>query len=269
VLSGGFLCPCGAWRAQTLNWLGLGQKEDEEACAYHKKIMMNMSGRAEPGNFLAIMGPEGSGKSLLLHMLAGRVRADNDSGFRGSILYNGEAFADSMRREIGLVEQDAELEGEPHGQPAAEPPAPVPGHLPLCQANCPCARPPAPVPGHLPLCQATCPCARPPAPVPGPTWHCRATGPALTGAASRLVLSTLPAFRAPECGSPLVQLGCRGLLWQVKETLMSRRSLAAAPGTEEIDRIVRVEHVLDSLELTQCVRHPLPVQDIQCGNKSC
>ncbi|GJP86154.1 hypothetical protein CLOP_g16215 [Closterium sp. NIES-67] len=101
-------------------------------------------------NFRGSIDPEGSGKSLLLHMLAGRLQ--DDPNFRGSIEFSGKPFGATLRREIGFVENDVDL-----------------------QAN-------------------------------------------LT----------------------------------VKETLMFAAMLRLPEGTEEIDQIVRVEHVLDSLELTHC-----------------
>ncbi|CAI5967891.1 unnamed protein product [Closterium sp. NIES-64] len=52
--------------------------------------------------------PEGSGKSLLLHMLAGRL--EGDANFRGSIEYSGEPFGATLRREIGFVENDVDLQ---------------------------------------------------------------------------------------------------------------------------------------------------------------
>ncbi|CAI5524003.1 unnamed protein product [Closterium sp. Naga37s-1] len=125
-------------------------RAEDDATIYRKKVMMNVTGGVAPGNLLAIMGPEGSGKSLLLHMLAGRL--EGDANFRGSIEYSGEPFGATLRREIGFVENDVDL-----------------------QAN-------------------------------------------LT----------------------------------VKETLMFAAMLRLPEGTEEIDQIVRVEHVLDSLELTHC-----------------
>ncbi|CAI7901217.1 unnamed protein product [Closterium sp. NIES-54] len=52
--------------------------------------------------------PEGSGKSLLLHMLAGRL--EGDPNFRGSIEFSGEPFGATLRREIGFVENDVDLQ---------------------------------------------------------------------------------------------------------------------------------------------------------------
>ncbi|GJP83638.1 hypothetical protein CLOP_g13764 [Closterium sp. NIES-67] len=125
-------------------------RAEDDATIYRKKVMMNVTGGVAPGNLLAVMGPEGSGKSLLLHMLAGRLQ--DDPNFRGSIEFSGKPFGATLRREIGFVENDVDL-----------------------QAN-------------------------------------------LT----------------------------------VKETLMFAAMLRLPEGTEEIDQIVRVEHVLDSLELTHC-----------------
>ncbi|CAI5976866.1 unnamed protein product [Closterium sp. NIES-64] len=83
-------------------------RAEDDATIYRKKVMMNVTGGVAPGNLLAIMGPEGSGKSLLLHMLAGRL--EGDANFRGSIEYSGEPFGATLRREIGFVENDVDLQ---------------------------------------------------------------------------------------------------------------------------------------------------------------
>lgn len=126
------------------------QKPHPDEVEYKRTVMLNVSGSVHAGQFLAVMGPEGSGKSLLLNMLAGRVK--DRSRMRGVIRYNGRPFSETMRSGIGFVQQTVQL-----------------------QEN-------------------------------------------LT----------------------------------VKETLHYAARLKLPQATEEIDSIVRVEHVLDSLELTQC-----------------
>ncbi|CAI7792283.1 unnamed protein product [Closterium sp. NIES-54] len=83
-------------------------RAEDDATIYRKKVMMNVTGGVAPGNLLAVMGPEGSGKSLLLHMLAGRL--EGDPNFRGSIEFSGEPFGATLRREIGFVENDVDLQ---------------------------------------------------------------------------------------------------------------------------------------------------------------
>lgn len=53
-----------------------------------KRILQCLSGYAEPGRIMAIMGPSGSGKSTLLDSLAGRLSAK--VVMTGNILLNGQ-----------------------------------------------------------------------------------------------------------------------------------------------------------------------------------
>ncbi|XP_058764379.1 ABC transporter G family member 1-like isoform X2 [Vicia villosa] len=53
-----------------------------------KQILHGLTGYAQPGRLLAVMGPSGSGKSTLLDALAGRLRSDIQQS--GKILINGK-----------------------------------------------------------------------------------------------------------------------------------------------------------------------------------
>ncbi|XP_058731422.1 ABC transporter G family member 1-like isoform X1 [Vicia villosa] len=53
-----------------------------------KQILHGLTGYAQPGKLLAVMGPSGSGKSTLLDALAGRLRSDIQQS--GKILINGK-----------------------------------------------------------------------------------------------------------------------------------------------------------------------------------
>lgn len=52
-----------------------------------KRLLTNINGYASPGRVLALMGPSGSGKSLLLDSLAGRLASD--LSMEGTVLLNG------------------------------------------------------------------------------------------------------------------------------------------------------------------------------------
>lgn len=122
----------------------------KEKTGQDKQILFHLNGEVKPGQLLGLIGPEGSGKSLLLRILAGRLR--DPARLQGVVTYNGQPFASDLRRNIGFV------------------------------------------------------------------------------ASVSHVLENLT----------------------VKESLMYAAQLRLPQDTEDIDRVVRVEHVLDSLELTQC-----------------
>ena len=64
--------------------------------------------RAEPGEFIALVGPSGSGKSTLLRLLLGFDIAES-----GSIYYDGQELAgldiNAVRRQLGVVLQNSRL----------------------------------------------------------------------------------------------------------------------------------------------------------------
>nr|GMD24488.1 ABC transporter G family member 15-like [Ipomoea batatas] len=62
-----------------------------------KKLLQGISGYAEPGRIMAIMGPSGSGKSTLLDSLAGRLASN--VVMTGNILLNGK----KRRLDYGVV----------------------------------------------------------------------------------------------------------------------------------------------------------------------
>lgn len=55
-----------------------------------KKILTNVSGFAQPGQVIAIMGPSGAGKTTLLDTLAGRLLKAPTNELTGTIKVNGE-----------------------------------------------------------------------------------------------------------------------------------------------------------------------------------
>ena len=72
-----------------------------------KVLLHNMSGHAEPGRLLAIMGSSGAGKSTLLDVLAGRL---DSPSLQGNLLINGKPV-DKMefRKTTGYVMQSDAL----------------------------------------------------------------------------------------------------------------------------------------------------------------
>ncbi|MAL40127.1 ABC transporter ATP-binding protein [Thalassospira sp.] len=72
-----------------------------------KKIISDVSLRVEPGEFLGLIGPNGSGKTSLMSVLAG-IRAPS----RGQALLDGQAMKKvgrrNLARRIGFVEQQAD-----------------------------------------------------------------------------------------------------------------------------------------------------------------
>ncbi|PRP78720.1 ABC transporter G family member 14 [Planoprotostelium fungivorum] len=68
----------------------------------NKKILHGVTGRIAPGQFLAIMGPTGCGKTTLLGILAGRTK----KGVTGDILVNGKPPGRDYKRRVAYVLQD-------------------------------------------------------------------------------------------------------------------------------------------------------------------
>ncbi|CAB9513645.1 Putative white-brown complex homolog protein 30 [Seminavis robusta] len=73
-----------------------------------KAILNNISGRAESGTLMAIMGPSGSGKSSLLNVIA-TVATRGASRVSGQILLNGVVQKRGYRNQVAYVQQDDSL----------------------------------------------------------------------------------------------------------------------------------------------------------------
>jgi NHLM bacteriocin system ABC transporter ATP-binding protein len=71
-------------------------------------ILQDVCLRAEPGEFIAVVGPSGSGKSTLLRLLLGFEQPES-----GWVLYDGQDLAGldvhSVRRQMGVVLQNGRL----------------------------------------------------------------------------------------------------------------------------------------------------------------
>jgi ABC-type multidrug transport system ATPase subunit len=78
----------------------------------NNRILKNVSGRAESGQLLAIMGPTGCGKTSLLNVLAARMPYGNakNTKITGSILVNGSPRNDENFRSVsGYILQDDKM----------------------------------------------------------------------------------------------------------------------------------------------------------------
>ncbi|KAF6262511.1 ATP-binding cassette transporter [Scenedesmus sp. NREL 46B-D3] len=76
---------------------------------HHHTILKGASGVLRPGRLTLLLGPPGSGKTMLLKALAGQLRGSGSESLnvRGSITYNGETF-DSFQvaRTSAYISQD-------------------------------------------------------------------------------------------------------------------------------------------------------------------
>lgn len=70
-------------------------------------LLHNISGQVKPGQFLAVMGPTGSGKTTFLTVLSNRIK----KGVTGTILANGKPRDSRFKRNIAYVLQDDVLLG--------------------------------------------------------------------------------------------------------------------------------------------------------------
>ena len=70
------------------------------------KILDGVSGVLKPGRLTLVLGPPGSGKSVLLQTLSGRIRKGRRLRIDGSIKYNGEGIDEFVvQRTAGYVDQ--------------------------------------------------------------------------------------------------------------------------------------------------------------------
>jgi ABC-type bacteriocin/lantibiotic exporter with double-glycine peptidase domain len=71
-------------------------------------ILKDVSLKADPGEFIALVGPSGSGKSTILRLLIGFETPES-----GSIFYDGQRLAEldiqAVRRQLGVVLQGGKL----------------------------------------------------------------------------------------------------------------------------------------------------------------
>lgn len=71
-------------------------------------VLTDVSGRILPGRLTLLLGPPGSGKSVFLQLLSGRLRSHKGLRIVGSVMYNGEELSSGSfvpRRTAGLVGQ--------------------------------------------------------------------------------------------------------------------------------------------------------------------
>lgn len=75
----------------------------DDKSATSRTLLSSMSGRANPGEILAIMGQSGAGKSTLLDVLSGRLESTTLSG---QLFVNGVAADNAIfRKQTGYVMQ--------------------------------------------------------------------------------------------------------------------------------------------------------------------
>ena len=70
------------------------------------KLLDGVSGVIKPGRFTLLLGPPGSGKSIFLQTLSGRLKTHKGLRLSGSVKYNGEDIKDFVvQRTAGYVDQ--------------------------------------------------------------------------------------------------------------------------------------------------------------------
>jgi ABC-type multidrug transport system ATPase subunit len=66
----------------------------------------SLKGKASPGRMLAVMGPSGSGKSSLIHAVAGRIKQDKKLTLSGERYVNGQRLSGDSILPAAFIEQD-------------------------------------------------------------------------------------------------------------------------------------------------------------------
>ncbi|KAL0432140.1 UNVERIFIED_CONTAM: ABC transporter G family member 25 [Sesamum latifolium] len=92
---------------RTTNMFAGPSSDVENPTIHHlqeRTILKGITGMAEPGKVLAVLGPSGSGKSTLLNALAGRLH--HGHGLAGTILFNNRKLTKSIQKKTGFVSQD-------------------------------------------------------------------------------------------------------------------------------------------------------------------
>ncbi|XP_070547905.1 protein white-like [Ptychodera flava] len=79
-------------------------KRNDDINEQGREIICRVSGYAQPGTLLAILGPSGSGKSTLLDAITFRTK--NGLEVNGNILANGEPAGDSITSAMAYVQQE-------------------------------------------------------------------------------------------------------------------------------------------------------------------
>lgn len=70
-------------------------------------MLQGLTGALKPGRLTLLLGPPGSGKSLLLRALSGRLQGVKDVHCQGSVRYNGHDALDlNIQRTASYVEQN-------------------------------------------------------------------------------------------------------------------------------------------------------------------
>eukprot|EP01116_Phalansterium_solitarium_P025396 TRINITY_DN9690_c0_g1_i2.p1 TRINITY_DN9690_c0_g1~~TRINITY_DN9690_c0_g1_i2.p1 ORF type:complete len:775 (-),score=298.36 TRINITY_DN9690_c0_g1_i2:371-2695(-) len=101
------------------------EADDSKGCGPFKRekkvektILNDVSGSVKPGQFVAIIGPSGAGKTSLLNILS-RVVRPGPKSFSGDILVNGTSPTDAeFKRSTGYVAQEDVLMGSLSAQEA-------------------------------------------------------------------------------------------------------------------------------------------------------
>lgn len=85
------------WRNLQLEVPALGADDQPQT----KQILNGLTGRVEPGQLLALMGPSGAGKTTLLNCLSG-----GNQSFTGEVLLNSKPWDNTLKRCAAYVKQD-------------------------------------------------------------------------------------------------------------------------------------------------------------------